>query len=339
MTPQRSDASGALSRSRPGILATRALPQPVTDRLVRDYNARLNATDGLLDPEALVEHAAGAEGLIVALTDRIDAALIARLPDSVRVIATYSVGFEHIDLNAAAGRGLVVTNTPDVLTDATADLTLLLILGAARRAAEGQAMIREDRWGPWSTTGPVLGVDLRGRRLGIAGMGRIGRAVAARARAFGLAIHYWNRSRLPPALEEGAIHHATLEDLLAVSDVLALTCASTAETRGMLNAGALARLPRGAIVVNSARGDLVRDDDLVAAVDSGQVGAIGLDVYAGEPRIHPAYRRLQRAFLLPHMGSATWETRVAMGMRCLDNLDAFFAHGAAPDDLIRGLRA
>ncbi len=331
-SPADTAAGERAQARRPVVLVTRRLPAPVEARLARLFEARLNADDHVMGRAEILEKAKGCDGLLVTPVDRMDAETIAALPESIRIIATYSVGFDHIDLEAAKARGIVVTHTPEVLTDATADVAMLLLMGAARGAYWGERMVREGRWGAWSPTHP-LGIDVTGRRLGILGMGRIGRAVAKRARAFDMEIHYHNRRRLPPALEEGAIYHETFEDMLPYCDFLSLNCASTPETRGILNARTLALLPRGAVVVNTARGDLVDDDALIAALKSGQVAAAGLDVFNNEPDIDPRYRTLENVFLLPHLGSATPRTREAMGMRAVDNLEAFFA-GRRPKDAL-----
>lgn len=278
----------------------------------------------------LLSRAKGQDGLLATVTDRLDADTIAQLPDTIRIIASFSVGTDHIDLEAAKARGIIVTNTPDVLTDATADIALLLMLGAARGATAGMTAIRENTWANWAPTG-MLGISLTGKRLGILGMGRIGQAVAKRARALGMVIHYHNRH--PIEGERDAAFHPTLKGLLAQSDLLSINCASTTETRGLINAATLTHLPRGAIVINTARGDIINDDALIAALESGHLAAIGLDVFNNEPRIDPRYRNLERAFLLPHLGSATLETRNAMGFRALDNLDDHFA-GRPPRDRV-----
>ena len=314
----------------PVVFVTRRLPEAVEDRLRRDYKPRLNGDDRPPTAEEVVEGSRDADALLPCPTDRISADVIARLDDSVKTIATFSAGFEHIDIAAARARSIVVTNTPDVLTDATADIAMLLILGAARRAHEGGRMVREATWGAWAPTG-MRGVHVTGARLGILGMGRIGRAVARRAAGFGMDIHYHNRSRLPSGLESGATFHSGLDGLLAVSDILSIHCPSTPDTAKLLNAERIARLPDGAVVVNTARGDAVDDDALIAALRSGKLFAAGLDVYDGEPHIHPDYRTLANAFLLPHLGSATVATRDAMGFRALDNLDAFFQGREPPD--------
>ncbi|HSM19991.1 MAG TPA: D-glycerate dehydrogenase, partial [Hyphomicrobiales bacterium] len=223
-------------------------------------------------------------------------------------------------------------NTPEVLTGATADLTMLLILGAARGASWGDRMVREKRWDTWTPTGP-LGIEVNGKRLGILGFGRIGRTVAKRARGFDMDIHYHDRERIPADQEDGAIFHADLNEFLGNCDFLSINCASTPETQGLINEERIAALPDGAVLVNSARGDIVVDDAVIAALESGKLAAAGLDVFRGEPDIDPRYRGLENAFLLPHLGSATKETRDAMGFRALDNLDAFFA-GNRPGDAV-----
>jgi len=318
------------SVSKPSLLLTRHLPDAVEARAGRDYRATFNPQDTPLAGPELTARAAGMDGVLCAAGDRFDAATIAALPESVRIVATFSVGTDHIDLAAAQARGLVVTNTPDVLTDATADIAMLLMLGAARRASEGERMIRDGRWTGWTPT-QLMGTHLGGKRLAILGMGRIGRAVAQRARAFGMSIHYFNRSRLAPELEQGATYHADAEELLAHADVLSFHWPATAETKHWLNAARIERLPQGAIVVNTARGTVVDDEALIAALRSGRIAAAGLDVFENEPNLNPAYRGLPNTFLLPHLGSATVETRNAMGFRALDNLDAFFAGQEPPD--------
>lgn len=318
--------------SRPTLVVTRHLPDAVEARAARDYNARLNLDDTPLSGADIVARAQGAQAVLCSAGDRLNADTIAALPDSVRIVATFSVGTDHIDLSAAKARGLVVTNTPDVLTDATADIALLLMLGAARRASEGERMIRAGAWTGWTPT-QLLGTHLGGKRLGIIGMGRIGQAVARRARAFGMTVHYSNRKRLPADLEEGAVFHADPEAMLAICDVLSLHFPATLETTHWLNAARIDRLPPGAIVVNTARGSVVEDEALIAALRSGRIAAAGLDVFENEPNLHPGYRTLENAFLLPHLGSATVETRNAMGFKALDNLDAFFA-GAEPPDRV-----
>jgi lactate dehydrogenase-like 2-hydroxyacid dehydrogenase len=317
---------------KPVVLVTRKLPALVEERLLRDYQARLNPDDRLYTSDEVIESAAGADAILPCHTERFTAQVIQRLPRSVRIIANYSVGFDHVDVEAAKSRGLVVTNTPDVLSDATAEVTILLMLGAARRAGEGERLVRTRTWRDWSPAF-MVGTQMTGKRLGIVGLGRVGRVTARRARGFDMTIHYHNRRRLPPDEEDGAIFHPTPEDLMPHCDFLAFHCVSTPKTQGMLNAERIALLPDGAIVVNASRGAVVDDDALIAALKSGKVAAAGLDVYNNEPNVHPGYLDLPNTFLMPHIGSATKETRDAMGFRALDNLDAFFA-GREPRDRV-----
>ena len=317
---------------KPVVLVTRKLPQAVEDRLRRDYQPRLNPDDRLFSSDALIESAAGADAIIPCHTERFSAEVIGRLPQSVRIIANFSVGYDHVDVEAAKRRGLVVTNTPEVLSDATAELTILLMLGAARRASEGERLVRTRAWRDWSPSF-MVGTQVTGKRLGIVGLGRVGQVTARRARGFDMTIHYHDVQRLPAAQEQGATYHPTPEELMPHCDFLAFHCVSTPQTRKMLNAARIALLPDGAIVVNASRGAVIDDDALIAALKSGKVAAAGLDVYNNEPDIHPEYRELPNTFLMPHIGSATKETRDAMGFRALDNLDAFFA-GRAPRDRV-----
>ena len=317
---------------KPSVLCTRRMPPNVEARLARDYRATLNPEDRIYSKDDLVAGSEGQDGIFCAGGDPMTAGCVERLPDSVRVIATYSVGYEHVAVDAAKARGIVVTNTPDVLNDATADVAMLCLLGAARRGAEGDRLVRAGEWVRWHST-MLLGVHVTGKRLGIFGMGRIGRAVARRARGFDMEIHYNNRSRLAPELEDGAIWHDTPESLLAVSEFLSINAPSSPETRKFLNAERIALLPDGAVVVNTARGDIVDDNALIDALRSSKVAAAGLDVFAGEPNLDPRYRELDNTFLLPHIGSASHETRDAMGYCCLDNLDAFFAGRPCPNAL------
>lgn len=318
---------------KPFIYVTRKLPDAVTKRLLASYNAVTNPDDTIRSADEILKGAAEADALLVCPTDKISADLINRLPANVKMIATFSVGYEHIDLQAAKARGLPVSNTPDVLTDATADITLLLMLGAARRAYEGERAVREATWKTWATT-YMLGIHMTGKRLGIFGMGRIGQAVAKRARGFDMEVHYSNRRRLSADLEQGAIYHENPEDLLKHSHFLSINAPGGPETYHWLNAERIAKLPDGAIVVNTARGPLVDDEALIAALKSGKLFAAGLDVFEGEPNINPKYRDLENVFLLPHLGSATIETRNAMGFKALDNLDAFFAGKPLPDRVV-----
>ncbi len=314
------------------VLVTRKLPEAVEDRLRRDYDARLNPDDRFYPSDELIALADGADAILPCHTENLSADVIARLPESVRAIVNFSVGVNHVDLDAAKARGIVVTNTPDVLSDATAEVALLLMLGAARRASEGERLVRGAEWRDWSPAF-MVGIQMTGKRLGIIGMGRVGQVTARRARGFDMTVHYHNRRRLAPETEAGAIYHETLEDLLPSCDFLSIHCPAIPETEGLLDAARIALLPDDAIVVNSARGGIVDDEALIAALRSGKVAAAGLDVFNNEPDIHPAYRELENTFLLPHIGSATRETRDAMGFPALDNLDAIAA-GRAPRDRV-----
>lgn len=296
----------------------------------KDYQPDLNGSDEIYGQEELIERAKSADALLVTVTDTLNREVIERLPRSIQMIATFSVGYDQIDVAAAQERKIAVSNTPGVLTNATADIAMLLLLGAARGAGNGEQAIRQNTWRNWAPTG-FLGRDLTGKRLGILGMGRIGRAVAKRARAFDMEIHYHNRSQLPEHEEAGAHYHDSLESLLPNCDFLSIHAASTPQTRGIINTGTLQALPPGAIIVNTARGDLVDDNALISALKSGHIGAAGLDVFNDEPQLDQRYRTLPNTFLLPHLGSATLETRNAMGFCALDNLDAFFAGKALPN--------
>lgn len=314
------------------ILVTRRMPDAVTARLRRDYDAVLNDDDHKMSAEEIVDRSIGMSGIVCAGGDPFNAATFERLPDSVKIVATYSVGYEHVDVDAAKGCGIVVSNTPDVLTEATADIAMLCLLGAARRAAESDRLVRAKQWTGWYST-MMLGTHLGGKVLGVYGMGRIGRAVAQRGRGFGMQIHYHNRSKLSDDLAEGAVYHDTLESLLKVSQFFSINAPSSPDTIGAINAERIELLPDGAILANSARGNIVDDDALISALRSGKVGAAGLDVFNNEPQLDPRYLELDNTLLLPHIGSATVETRDAMGFCCLDNLDAFFADKPLPSAL------
>ncbi len=318
----------------PRILVTRKMMADAERRISEVFRATLNPDDRPMSPEEILDKAAQHDGILLTSFDKLGPDFIPNLPPSVRIIATHSVGYDHLSIPQAREKGIAVTNTPGVLTDATADVALLLILGAARGASWGDRMVRENRWGETTLISP-MGHDVSGKRLGILGMGRIGQAVAKRARAFGMELHY--HSRKPVAAEDGhgARYHARFEDMLPHCDFLSINCASTPETRGIVNAKTLGLLPEGAIVVNTARGDIVDDNALIAALASGRLAAAGLDVFKGEPKIDPRYRDLDNVFLLPHIGSATPGTRSAMAHKCIDNLEQFF-RGERPTDLLTG---
>ncbi len=318
--------------SKPVLLVTRRLPPAVEARAARDYDARLNADDTPVTGADVLARAEGAAAVLCCPAEKLDAATIKALPDSVRVLGTFSVGFDHIDMAAARARGLPVVNTPDVLSVATAECAMLLILAAARRAGEGERLVRSDQWNGWAPT-QLLGTGVSGRRLGVFGMGRIGRELARMARGFGMAVHYRDQQRLAPELEEGATFHDSDDTFLPVCDVLSLHAPGGENTRHWLNADRIARLPHGAVIANAARGTLIDDAALVAAIKSGQVAAAGLDVYNNEPRVDPALLALEAVVLLPHLGSATTGTRDAMGHIVLDGIDAVLA-GRKPPNLV-----
>lgn len=318
----------------PRILVTRKMMPDVEKRIAATFHATLNPEDRQMSRDEILAKAAGHDGILLTSFDKLGPEFIPALPPSVRIIATHSVGYDHLSIPQAKDKGIAVTNTPGVLTDATADIALLLILGAARGASWGDRMVRENRWGETTLVSP-MGHDVSGKRLGILGMGRIGQAVAKRAKAFGMELHYHSRRPVSAEDEHGARYHASFEEMLPHCDFLSVNCASTAETRGIVNARTIALLPEGAIVVNTARGDIVDDEALISALSSGRLAAAGLDVFKGEPKIDPRYRQLDNVFLLPHIGSATPGTRSAMGHKCIDNLVQFF-RGERPTDLLTG---
>jgi lactate dehydrogenase-like 2-hydroxyacid dehydrogenase len=277
----------------------------------------------------MLSAAEGADALFITPADRLDSGFFQNVSPTVKVVATFSVGFEHIDLEAAARRKIPIAYTPGINSDATADIAMLLLLGASRRAYEAQELVRSGAWKPLSPD-MLLGWQVGGKVLGILGMGRVGQAVARRARGFGMKIHYCNGTALPAEIAGDAVYHKDPPDLLRVSQFLSLHAPETPQTRHFLNSEAISLLPPGAIVVNTARGGLVVDDDLIAALKSGRIAAAGLDVFEGEPKLNPEYISLKNTFLLPHIGSATIETRTAMGMLCLDNIEAVLNGRPAP---------
>ena len=307
------------------ILITRRLLRSCEDKAKELFDANFNLNDELYSQNKLIEMSAGCDGILSALTDKLDAETINKLPDSVKIISNFAVGFGNIDLEAAKKRGIAVTNTPDVLTDATAEIGVLLILGACRRASEGIEKAREGGW-VWSAD-MLIGKQLTGTRLGILGMGRIGQKIAKIAKSLGMIIHYHNRSKLSEEKEQGATYHDNLNNLMKVSDVLSVCCPASKETINLINKDTLELLPKGAVVTNVARGDIIEDEALIDALERRKVYAVGLDVYKNEPNLNPGYLKHKSAFILPHLGSATKETRTAMANLAIDNMDEFFKTG------------
>lgn len=316
--------------ARPLVWVTRRLPARVEAALHERFEVRQRAEDAPLDAEALRAAFREADGVLSTVTDRIDATCLAQPSRRARVLANFGVGVNHIDLAAARAAGVVVTNTPDVLTDDTADLALLLMLALLRRAGEGERLLRAGGWDGWRPT-QLLGTRLTGKTLGIVGLGRIGQAVARRATlGFGMRVLAW--SRTPRVVAGVPIEQvATLDALLAGADIVSLHCPATPATRHLIDAAALARMPRHAVLINTARGDVVDEAALAAALQAGQIAGAGLDVYEHEPAVHAGLRDRQDVVLLPHLGSATTETREAMGLRALENLVQYFAGADAPD--------
>jgi glyoxylate reductase len=307
------------------ILITRKLIKSSEEYAVKIFDAKLNKEDKLLTKEQLLKETNGCDGILSSLTEKFDSDLVSKLPETIKIISNFAVGFGNIDIDAAKKRNIVVTNTPDVLTDATAEIAMLILLGAARRAKEGIEWANKKNW-KWAADF-LMGKQLSGSRLGILGMGRVGRAVADRARSFGMKIHYYNRSKLDKNLEKEAIYHKSLESLLSVSDFFSINCPATKETKHIINKDTIKHFPDGAVISNSARGDMIDDDAMVEALKNGKVFSLGLDVYNGEPDIHPDYLTLPNVFVLPHLGSATKKTRTAMADLAVSNIEEFFKTG------------
>ncbi len=316
---------------KPRLLVARPVPAAVTERAMAEFDATLSE-DRDLSPDDVIQRLADhhADALFFSSNLKLTAEFIGRLPESVHVAATCSVGFDHIDVAAAKARGLVVTNTPEVLTDCTADLAFMLLLCACRRAGEYSGIMR-DGWRRGFGMAEMLGVQASGKTLGIVGFGRIGRAMARRARGFNMRVLYTDMARAAPELEAGAEWVPSLRELLPRSQILTLHAPGGAGTDKLMNAETLGLLPRGAVLVNAARGSLVDEDALVEALTSGHLHAAGLDVFRREPDFDERLAALPNVFLTPHMGSATLETRNAMGFRALDNIAAV-THGRAAID-------
>ncbi len=316
--------------AKPVLWITRRLSDATLERATRDYDVIINHQDRVCTQDEIVAMSAKVDAIIPCHSEILNADVANKLDDRVKIIANHSVGVDHCDLPALKARGIVVTNTPDVLSDATAEIAMLLLLGAARRAVEGDRLVRTGAWDFWSPSF-MVGKQVSGARLGIIGMGRVGQVMARRARGFGMDVHYYNRHRLSPYLEQGATYRDTVEDLMTVSDFLSLHCPATPQTIGLMNENMLSRMPDGAVLVNTARGSLINEAALLDAIASGKLSAAGLDCYQSEPGGNPAFAAHENIFMLPHIGSATTQTRDAMGFRALDNVDAFFA-GRTPGD-------
>ena len=325
-------------RTRPVVIVTRKLPEPIERRMGELFDVRLNADDSPFDEARLVEAVAEADVLVPTVTDRIDAALLARAGERLKLVAAFANGIDNIDVAAARARGITVTNTPGALTEDTADMTLALILAVARRIVAGAAVIPEDRWDGWSPTW-MLGHRITGKSLGIVGMGRIGQALAHRAKAFGLVTHYHNRHRVAPAVEKAldATYWESLDQMLARMDIVSVNCPHTPATYQLLSARRLALMRPEALIVNTARGEIIDEKALVAMLERGALAGAGLDVFEQAPFVSPKLVRLARSgkvTLLPHMGSATIEGRIEMGEKVIVNIRAFMDGHRPPNRVL-----
>ena len=307
------------------ILVTRKLIRESEEKALKMFNTKLNTNDELYSQSRVIEMSEGCDAILTSLTEKMDEETINKLPDSIKVISNFAVGFGNIDLEAAKKRGITVTNTPEVLSDATAEIGILLILGACRRASEGIDSAKEGGW-KWSAD-YLIGKQLTGSRLGILGMGRIGQKIAKIAKSLGMVIHYHNRSKLSDEKEQGAIYHDSLKSLFSFSDVLSICCPATKETENLINKETVEYFPKGAVITNVARGDIVDDEALIDALNRRKIYAAGLDVYKNEPNLHPGYLKIKSVFILPHLGSATKDTRIAMANLAIDNIEEFFKTG------------
>ncbi len=322
---------------RPCISVTRRLLPAVEARMAQLFDARFNADDLPMDRSRLIEAMANCDVLVPTVTDNIDADLIAAAPPRLKLIASYGAGVNHIDLAAAKAKGIMVTNTPGVFTDDTADLTMAMILNVPRRLGEGHRLMRSGEWSGWTPTG-MLGHRIGGKTLGIIGFGRIGEAVAARAKAFGLNVVYNKRSRLPASVEAelGVVFEPDLDRLVSRADIISLHCPLTAETEKLINAERIAMMKPDAYIINSSRGELIDEDALIEALKAGRIGGAGLDVYTHEPAIDPRWFEIPNVVLLPHLGSATFEGREASGERVITNIRVWADGHRPPDQVLEG---
>jgi lactate dehydrogenase-like 2-hydroxyacid dehydrogenase len=318
---------------RPRILVTRRWPAAVEAMLSERFDVTLNARDVALDAAELGLALRDYDAVLPTVSDKLPAALFEAAPLRTRILGNFGVGFNHIDIAAARARGIAVTNTPGVLTDCTADIAMLLLLSVARRGGEGERQVRSGNWVGWSPT-HLVGTKVTGKTVGIIGFGRIGRAFAQRCHfGFGMDVVFYNRSAIDPheAARYGAEQLHTVEDVLAISDFVSLHCPGGTENHHLINASRLAAMKPGAILINTARGDVVDEQALIAALDSGTIRGAGLDVYEAEPNVPEKLRGMENVVVLPHLGSATEETRTAMGMKVVDNITAFFDGREPPD--------
>ena len=307
------------------ILITRKLIKDSEEKALKNFDPKLNSNDELYSQKKIIELSQGCDGILSSLTEKLDKETINKLPESIKIISNFAVGFGNIDLEAAKNKNIVVTNTPEVLSDATAEIGILLILGACRRASEGIEFARAGGW-KWSAD-YLIGKQLTNTRLGILGMGRIGQKIAKIAKSLGMIIHYHNRSKLSDEKEQGAIYHDNIKSLFSISDVLSICCPATKETQNMINKETVEYFPKGAVITNVARGDIVDDEALIDALNRRKIYAVGLDVYKNEPNLNPGYSKIKSAFILPHLGSATKDTRIAMANLAIDNIVEFFQTG------------
>ncbi|RCK19228.1 2-hydroxyacid dehydrogenase [Thalassospira lucentensis] len=327
-----------MTKKKPLVVVTRKLPEAIETRMMELFDARLNIDDAIMSKQELIDAVKQADVLVPTVTDKIDAAVLAHAGPNLRLIANFGTGVDHVDLQTARSRGITVTNTPDVLTEDTADMTMALILSVSRRLAEGERVIRKGDWAGWGPT-LMLGHRIWGKRLGIVGMGRIGRALARRAKGFGLSVHYHNRRRVHPDTEEelDATYWESLDQMLAHVDIVSVNCPHTPATYHLLSARRLKLMQPHAILVNTARGEIVDEPALIRMLSDGEIAGAGLDVFEHEPAVSPKLLELQNAVLLPHMGSATIEGRVDMGEKVLINIKTFVDGHTPPDRVIEGL--
>jgi glyoxylate reductase len=321
-------------KKKPLVIVTRKLPDAIETRLMELFETRLNATDTPLTTAQMVEAIKAADVLVPTVTDRLDAKVLQQAGPRLKLIASFGTGVDHIDLETARQRGITVTNTPGVLTEDTADMAMALVLATARRMGAGERLVREGKWKGWSPTS-MLGARLQGKRMGIVGMGRIGRALAQRARGFGLAIHYHNRKKVHPEIERelDATYWESLDQMLARMDIVSVNCPHTPATYHLLSARRLKLMKPSAFIVNTARGEVIDEGVMVRMLKAGDLAGAGLDVYEHEPQLNPKFLELDNVVLLPHMGSATLEGRIEMGEKVLINIKTF-ADGHKPPDRV-----